>query len=89
MLRRNRRTPNKTIGHGLKDCFKPSLNFLEEGRLVFGDASVACVVSRRYPDFWHHAGILYIGGCWFFQILLYVVPSVELVLYFSNKTHAN
>ena len=36
-------------------------NFLEEGKLVVGVASVACVVSRRCPliyDFWHLARIL-------------------------------
>ena len=53
MLRRSRRTPNKTIGHGLKDCLlsENAQNFLEEGKLVVGTASVACVVSRRCPIF--------------------------------------
>ena len=53
MSRRSRRTPNKTIGHGLKDCLPSEKyqNFLEEGKLVVGVASVACVVSRRCPIF--------------------------------------
>ena len=53
MSRRSRRTPNKTIGHGSKDCFTVGeyQNFLEEGKLVVGVASVACVVSRRCPLF--------------------------------------
>ena len=50
-------------------------NFLEEGKLAVGGASVACVVSCRCPilDF----GVL--QECWFFQILACMLPSVELV----------
>ena len=33
-------------------------NFLKEGKLVVGVASVACVASCRCPDFWHLARIL-------------------------------
>ena len=51
--------PNKTIGHGLKDCLpsENTQNFLE-GKLVVGIASVACVVSCHCPIFWHLARIL-------------------------------
>ena len=45
--------PNKTIGHGLKDCLlsENTKKFLEEGKLVVGVASVVCVVSHRCPIF--------------------------------------
>ena len=33
-------------------------NFMEEGKLIVGGASVACVMSHRYP--------ISVGGCWFF-----------------------
>ena len=41
--------PNKIVRLGLKDCIEYQ-DFLEEGKLVC-DASIACVVSHRYPIF--------------------------------------
>ena len=45
-------------------------NFLEEGKLVVGVASVACIVSNICKNT--------VGGCWFFQILSCILPLVEL-----------
>ena len=55
-------------------------NFLEEGKLVDGVASVACIVSSRFPIFMILASCKNtVGGCWFFQILSCILPSVEVV----------
>ena len=48
---------NKNIRHGLVTTGEHQ-NFLEKGKLIIGGAVVACVVSCRYPSFWHHAEIL-------------------------------
>ena len=55
-------------------------NFLEEGKLVVGVASVACVVSRRCPIFMILASCKNtVGSYRFFQILSCILPLVELV----------
>ena len=56
------------------------LNFLEEGKLVVGVASVVCVVAHCCPVFMILASCKKtVGGCWFFQILSCILPLVELV----------
>ena len=53
---------------------------LEEGKLVVGVASVACVVSRRCPIFMILASCKNtVRGCWFFQILSSILPLVDLL----------
>ena len=47
-------------------------NFLEEGKLVVGVVCVMCVVLAAMPSCKNT-----VGGCWFFQILQYILPSVE------------
>ena len=52
--RRSRRTPNKTIGHGLKDCLQ------SENTKTFWKKVHVCSVSPRsnIHDFWHLTRIL-------------------------------
>ena len=51
MSRRSKRTPNnRSLLEGLLTVGEYQ-NFLEEGKLVVGVASAACVVSRCYPLF--------------------------------------
>ena len=54
--------------------------YLEEGKLVVGVASVACVVftASQYLLFLASSRNT-VRGCKFFQILPCIVPSVELV----------
>ena len=57
---KNAKQNNRSWLEGLI-TFREYRNFLEEGELVVGVASVACVVSRRCPIFMifgNHAGIL-------------------------------
>ena len=53
-------------------------NFLKGGKLVVGVASVVCVVSHCYPRFLASCKNT-VGGYWFLQMLLCILPSVELV----------
>ena len=53
-------------------------NFLEEGKLVVGVASVVCVVSHRCPIFLASCKNN-VGSYRFFQILSCILPLVELV----------
>ena len=69
---------NKAIGHGLKDCL-PSENtktFWRGGKLV-GVASVACVVSRRYPIF------MIFGIIQEYCMRLLVLPDTSMYSIFS------
>ena len=53
--------------------------YLEEGELIVGGASVACIVSHHYPIVMVF-GIMQntvLADCWFFQVLPCIAPSVE------------
>ena len=47
---KNAKQNNRSLLEGLLTV-REYQNFLEEGKLVVGVGSVACVVSRRYPIF--------------------------------------
>ena len=60
--RKNTKQNNQSWLEGLLTV-REYQNFLEEGKLVVGVASVACVVSRHCPIFmicWHLARILFL-----------------------------
>ena len=80
MEQKNAKQTNWTSLEGLLTIIEYQ-NFLEEGKLVVGVASVACVVSRRYPKFMV-LGIMQ-EYCRRLLVLpdtsMYTIPSVELL----------
>ena len=53
----NAKLNNQTLLNGLV-IIRGHENFLEEGKLIVGGASVDCIVSHRYPGFWKYCSRL-------------------------------
>ena len=73
---KNAKLNNQTWLNGLLTIGEHQ-NFLEEGKSIVGGASVVCIVSHRCLILASSRNT--VGGCWFFQILPRIVPSVKLV----------